>query len=113
MLKPSEFNRKITFYTPVEPILNESGTMLPQYEPFVTLWCAREDLLRENLEKGAGGGVVTRKRTKLNMRYRNDIEETMIFKIDGITYNVIAVGSDDGRFKETVVYGESVEDGGF
>jgi|GEM_PF-1620409 len=111
--KVSNYRHKIKFYKPTgEFELNEGGILVPKFELYKSLHGRKEDIIRENLESLISGANHVKKRTRLKIRYREDITEDMHFFIDNFWYAVKVVGDREGLRNEMQVIGEAIVDGG-
>ena len=111
--KASAYNHLIQFYKQGEPSYDENWQLVEGSPvPYKKVWCMVESVFREQLEAYINGVTINRNRVQLTMRYRNDIDSTMSFDLNGRRYNVGLVGDKKGKSLETQVLGEVSEDGG-
>ena len=111
--KAKDYPHLLAFYRPgdAQPPSEENGWQITQGEPvlFKRIWCRTEAVFREQLEAHVNGITINRKRVRLYMRLREDLDSTMTFVYRGQTYHVAIYGELKG---ETQVLGEVPEDGG-
>lgn len=111
--KSSEYESFIQFYKPgdPQPPSAENGWQITPGEPVPhkKIWCHVETIFREQLESYLDGVNINRKRIRLYMRLRKDIDSTMTFEYRRQIYNVSIYGDVKG---ETQLLGEVPEDGG-
>lgn len=66
------------------------GTSIVSWEPLATVWAQVQDVLPSRSENIADEISLARRPARVRMRYRDDLDSSMRFVVNGRTLNIIA-----------------------
>lgn len=79
------------------------GTMTYSWEELATVWAEVQDVLPSRSERVADGINIANRPARVRMRYREDVDSTMRFEVNGRTLHIIAGPAELG-FRQGVEF---------
>ncbi|MBS7668864.1 phage head closure protein [Croceicoccus gelatinilyticus] len=79
------------------------GTWTYSWEELATVWAEVQDVLPSRSERVADGITIANRPARIRMRYREDVDSTMRFEVNGRTLHIIAGPAELG-FRQGVEF---------